>query len=135
MTDKMKAFLEEAAKDADFTERLGKADSPEAVFALAKEKGFDLTSADLETGFPDGELSDEDLDDVAGGLNMSALLMLKPLSDLLSRLFSGRSGGASSSSGAPQRGPDKAVFLGRADELRLDDIVTRGGNGPGFTAL
>ena len=53
MTDKMKAFLEEAAKDADFTERLGKADLPEADFALAKETGFELILQNTQWADPD----------------------------------------------------------------------------------
>ena len=67
MTDKLKAFLEEASKDRKFTEKLKEASTPEAVIALAAEKGFALTKEDLEAGVPTCEMSDDELDAVAGG--------------------------------------------------------------------
>ena len=73
MTDKMKQFLEEAGKDAAFAEKLNGADRPETVLALAKEKGFELTLEDLQAALPTGELSDEALDGVAGGMVVNPL--------------------------------------------------------------
>ena len=37
------------------------------MITLAKEKGFDLTAEDLNQKAPSGELSDDELDAVAGG--------------------------------------------------------------------
>ena len=48
MTDNLKAFLEAASKDKELLEKLKTAGTPEAVIALAKEKGFDLTAEDLK---------------------------------------------------------------------------------------
>ncbi len=68
MTDNMKNFLEEASKDREFVEKLNKAETPEAVIALAREKGFALTAEDLkQERAPSGELSDDELEAVAGG--------------------------------------------------------------------
>ena len=67
MTENMKKFLEEASKDQSFIEKMNKAEPPEAVIALAAEKGFALTAEDLKPEAPTGELSEDELDAVAGG--------------------------------------------------------------------
>ncbi len=67
MTDKMRKFLEAAQKDAALAEKLSRAETPEAVAALAKELGIVLSEADLKLEPVSGELSDDALDDVAGG--------------------------------------------------------------------
>ena len=67
MTDNMKKFLEEASKDKEFIEKLQKAETPEAVIALAKEIGFELTTDDLKSKETISEISDEELEAVAGG--------------------------------------------------------------------
>ena len=67
MTENMKKFLEEASKDQSFIEKMNKAETPEAVIALAAEKGFALTAEDLKPEAPTGELSEDELDAVAGG--------------------------------------------------------------------
>ena len=89
MTDKMKQFLEEAGKDAAFAEKLNGADSPETVLALAKEKGFELTLEDLQAALPTGELSDEALDGVAGGMVVNPLGAWGGLTVLLQSFFGG----------------------------------------------
>ena len=66
MTDNLKAFLEAVSNDAECIEKL-KTASPEAIIALAKEKGFTLTADDLKKAAPSGELSDDELETVAGG--------------------------------------------------------------------
>ena len=73
MTENMKRFLEEAEKDAAFAEKLEAAESPEALLALAAEKGFTLTAEDLAAEETAGELSDDELDDVAGGAAVQKL--------------------------------------------------------------
>ena len=67
MTENMKKFLEEASKDKEYLEKVNKAETPEAVIALAAEKGFTLTAEDLKPDQPTGELNEDELDAVAGG--------------------------------------------------------------------
>ena len=67
MTENMRKFLEEASKDREYLEKVNKAETPEAVIALAAEKGFILTAEDLKPDQPTGELNDDELDAVAGG--------------------------------------------------------------------
>ncbi len=67
MTEKMSKFLEAAAKDAALAEKLQAAETMEAVAAIARENGFDLTDEDLKVELPTGALDDDALDDVAGG--------------------------------------------------------------------
>ena len=67
MTENMKKFLEEASKDKEYLEKVNKAETPEAVIALAAEKGFTLTAEDLKPDQPSGKLNDDELDAVAGG--------------------------------------------------------------------
>ncbi len=67
MTEKMSKFLEAAAKDAALTGKLQAAETMEAVAAIARENGFDLTDEDLKVELPTGALDDDALDDVAGG--------------------------------------------------------------------
>ena len=90
MTDKMKEFLDAAEQDEALAERLTGAEGPEAVLALAKEKGFELTEADLAVEEATGELSDEALEDVAGGVILNPLGAWTALSSLLLRRFGGR---------------------------------------------
>lgn len=66
MSDKMNAFLEAASRDRDLMEKLRKAETPQAVIALAEEKGFPLTEEDLKPAKAE-TVSDEELDAVAGG--------------------------------------------------------------------
>ena len=92
MTDKMKAFLAEAEKDAAFAEKLNGADAPETVIALAKEKGFELTETDLRPEEAASEMSDEELDGVAGGMNIGPVATWSGLMALLTRSFGGKKG-------------------------------------------
>ena len=74
MTDNLKSFLEAVSEDKEFIEKLTRAESPEAVTALANEKGFALTPEDLTQETSTGELSDDELDDVAGGAGLASFL-------------------------------------------------------------
>ena len=67
MTDNLKKFLEEASKDADFTQKISKADSTQTLIALAAEKGFTLTEEELEQLSHSKSVSDDELEAVAGG--------------------------------------------------------------------
>ena len=90
MTENMQKFLEAAGKDEALTEALNSADAPEDVLAKAKELGFELTEEDLRAATPTGELSDEELEDVAGGifLNLTGT-QWTGLGRLLFRFFGG----------------------------------------------
>ena len=68
MTDNMKKLIEAAEQDPGFAERLAAAQDADAVIALASEKGIELTEADMKDESVSGELADDELDDVAGGL-------------------------------------------------------------------
>ena len=132
MTDKMQALLAEAEQDAAFAERLKAADSPEALRALAKEKGLELAEADLLPELPEGELPDEALEDVAGGLNLGGLIAAGVWKNWLDRLL--QRGGGQTLFGRGQ-GQGGTQPRGKLDEVRLDDIVFRGDDGPKITYL
>ena len=68
MTENLQKFLEAVSKNEELVEKVGKADK-EALIAIGKEIGFELTDADFEQ--PVTELSDDDLDNVAGGSDVS----------------------------------------------------------------
>ena len=73
MTQNMKKLLEEANKNEALKAKLkalnGKDAVAESVIAIAQEFGFTLTADDLKSGV-DGELSEDELDAVAGGVVM-----------------------------------------------------------------
>jgi predicted ribosomally synthesized peptide with nif11-like leader len=69
------AFKEKLAADPalrdEMSRALGSGGSPEALVAFAKERGYDVDLGEVKTAFE--QLSDEELDSVAGG---TAKLML-----------------------------------------------------------
>ena len=73
MSENMKKFMELASKDEALKKKLQAlndmepADAIQAGIALAKELGIELTEADFDRKKSDGELSDDELDAVAGG--------------------------------------------------------------------
>lgn len=69
MNENMKKFLETVSKDEELTKKIG-AMGLEELLALAKELGLELSAADLEKPVVQ-ELSDDDLDAVAGGSDVS----------------------------------------------------------------
>ena len=68
MTENMKQFLETVSKNDELIEKVNKMNKDELV-ALAKELGITLTEEDFEK--PVEELSDDELDTVAGGSDVS----------------------------------------------------------------
>ena len=64
MTENMKKLLELASTNPKLQEKLNNA-TKETLIALAKEQGITLTDADFAA--PQGEISDDELDAVAGG--------------------------------------------------------------------
>ena len=64
MTENMKLFLEKVSADETQIEKFATLDK-EALIALAREMGIDLTEADFTA--PEGELAEAELDAVVGG--------------------------------------------------------------------
>jgi len=61
----LKAFLEKVKGDTSLQEKLKEASDSDAVLAIAKEAGFSISDDDLKNA--QSELSDEELEGVAGG--------------------------------------------------------------------
>ena len=71
--EQLKAFLEKVQGDTSLQEKLKAAADADAVAAIAKEAGFSISVDDInkaQSELSDGvsELSDEELEGVAGGL-------------------------------------------------------------------
>ena len=64
--EQLKAFLEKVKDDTSLQEKLKAASDADAASAIAKEAGFSI-SADEFTKAQSTELSDEELEGVAGG--------------------------------------------------------------------
>ena len=64
MTENMKRFLEKISADKALAEKAGKLEK-EGLIAFAAEQGFALSEADFAA--PAGEISDDELETVAGG--------------------------------------------------------------------
>ena len=64
MSENMKNFLAKISENKALAEKTAKLDK-EALLALAKELGFDLTEADFTK--PEGELNENELTALAGG--------------------------------------------------------------------
>ena len=65
--EQLKAFLEKLKADTSLQEKLKAAANADAVAAIANEAGFSISADDLKNA--QSELSDEQLDGVAGGSN------------------------------------------------------------------
>ena len=63
--EQLKAFLEKVKGDTSLQEKLKAAADANAVAAIAKESGFSVSADDLTKA--QSELSEEELEDVAGG--------------------------------------------------------------------
>lgn len=59
-----KAFIEKMKTDEGFAKKIKECSDNEARMAFAKESGFNFTVEEIKL---EGELSDDDLDAVAGG--------------------------------------------------------------------
>ncbi len=69
----MKKFLEAVSKSEELFKKVGDCDK-EALILMAKELGIVLTDADFEK--PSAELSDDELDAVSGGSDVSCACAL-----------------------------------------------------------
>ena len=63
--EQLKAFLEKVKGDTSLQEKLKAAADADAVAAIAKDAGFSISADDLTKA--QSELSDEELEGVAGG--------------------------------------------------------------------
>ena len=63
--EQLKAFLEKVKADTSLQEKLKAAADADAVTAIAKEAGFNVSADDLTKA--QSELSEEELEGVAGG--------------------------------------------------------------------
>jgi predicted ribosomally synthesized peptide with nif11-like leader len=67
-----KAFLERVKNDEDFRKELGEQASAEERMKFVKAQGFDFTKEEINS--LNKELSDEELDAVAGGRGWESIL-------------------------------------------------------------
>ena len=76
--EQLKAFLEKVKADTSLQEKLKAAADADAVTAIAKEAGFSISADDLTTKAQSelSELSDEELEGVAGGHKRKSLFSL-----------------------------------------------------------
>ena len=72
-----KAFLEAVKADAGLQEQLKAAGDAEAVVAIAKAAGFVIFAEELKRA--QAEVSEAELEGVAGGINVDDLPDLRPL--------------------------------------------------------
>ena len=74
--EQLKAFLEAVKADAGLQEQLKAAADADAVVALAKAAGFAISADDLKKA--QSEISEEELEGVAGGIGAPNLKPGKP---------------------------------------------------------
>jgi predicted ribosomally synthesized peptide with nif11-like leader len=69
-----KAFFERMKSDADFQQQLVGAADDDARKAIAREAGYEFTETEIQSVVSEsGELSEEELEAVSGGVNTNAL--------------------------------------------------------------
>ena len=66
--EQLKAFLEKVKADTSLQEKLKAASDADAVVAIAKEAGFDISVDDLEKA--ESELSEDELGGLSGGFHV-----------------------------------------------------------------
>ena len=67
--EQLKSFLEKVKTDTSLQEKLKGAADTDAALAIAKEAGFAITAEDIQSMQSSTDLSDEELEGVAGGNN------------------------------------------------------------------
>ena len=78
--EQLKAFIEKVQGDDSLQEKLKAAADTDVVVAIAKEAGFSISADDLNKA-QQSEISDEELEGVAGGKKIlkESLLLLESL--------------------------------------------------------
>ena len=67
--EQLKAFLEKVKSDTELQEKLKASASPEAAVEIAKDAGFAITAEDIQSvQSQSGDVSDEELENAAGGI-------------------------------------------------------------------
>ena len=74
--EQLKAFLEAVKADAGLQEKLKAAGDADAVVAIAKAAGFTVSADDLKKA--QAEISEEELEGVAGGQRQTAGICVVP---------------------------------------------------------
>ena len=69
MSENLKLFLEKASLDKELGKKIGTIDDVNELIAIAKDLGITMTADDFKK--PVEELSDDELDAVAGGRDVS----------------------------------------------------------------
>ncbi|MDR1977878.1 MAG: Nif11-like leader peptide family natural product precursor [Synergistaceae bacterium] len=70
-----KGFLAKLSEDKEFAEKLNAIQSDEGCLKMAKDFGFDFTNEELKLCVVStGELSDDDLEKVAGGISIGDIV-------------------------------------------------------------
>ena len=72
--EQLKAFIEKVQGDDSLQEKLKAAANPDVVVSIAKEAGFSISADDLKNA--QSELSDEELEGVAGGFRFCNFTMV-----------------------------------------------------------
>ena len=70
--EQLKAFWEATQADTGLQQKLQGVTDPDAIVAIAKEAGFCISADELKNAMKPVELSDEQLEGVAGGLVYNA---------------------------------------------------------------
>ena len=81
--EQLKAFLEKVKADAGLQEKLKSAANVDAVVAIAKEAGFVISSEELKN-MAQSEVSEEELENVSGGVKIYPTRLLNCMFCLLS---------------------------------------------------
>ncbi len=66
--EQLKSFLEKVKTDTGLQEKLKGAADDDAALAIAKEAGFAISAEDIQSMQSSKDLSDEELEGVAGGV-------------------------------------------------------------------
>ena len=83
--EQLKAFLEKVKGDTSLQEKLKAAADANAVTAIAKEAGFSISADDLTNA--QSELSEEELEDVSGGISIIGVCPLVCQNKITNRIL------------------------------------------------
>lgn len=75
MTEKMRQFMEIISADTELKERATKAETKEELADIAMEAGVTLGEEDFAEQTQDSELTEEDLENVVGGVNCCTCIL------------------------------------------------------------
>ena len=71
--EQLKSFLDKVKTDTSLQEKIKGAADADAVLAIAKEVGFAITAEDIQSMQSSTDLSDDELEAVAGGVGCGPL--------------------------------------------------------------